>query len=157
MQCWVHAAVTSHDQCVNIKYDQHQPCKTVRNKIQVFQVLWDMTRLHGPKCSIITINILYSASIAAGSRYYLKGCIYLWRDLKTLDGASGVQIAMKTLDQAYLGVTVREQRGAFSSGLSSPGHPEHLTPLNFICVQIFWRRVTREGHCVWCALTIFMF
>ena len=34
--------------------------------------------------------------------------------MKTLDRRSGVQIAMKTLDQAYLGVTVREQRGAFS-------------------------------------------
>ena len=77
--------------------------------------------------------------------------------MKTLGGTSGVQIAMKTLDQAYLGVTVREQRGAFSSRLSSAGHPEHLTPLNFIFVQIFWRRVGREGHCVWCALTIFMF
>ena len=70
--------------------------------------------------------------------------------MKTLDGTRGVQIAMKTLDQAYLGVTVREQRGAFSSRLSSAGHPEHLTPLNFIFVQIFWRRVGREALCLVC-------
>ena len=37
----------------------------------------------------------------------------------------------------------RAERGILR--LSSAGHPEHLTPLNFIFVQIFWWIQTRDG------------
>ena len=69
--------------------------------------------------------------------------------MKTLDRRSGVQIAMKTLDQAYLGVTVREQRGAFSDYhlQVTQNISPHLTLSLFRYFGEFKLEMDSNGHC----------